>query len=313
MRSHGRDTPVGQGAYIMQWKLKIRGVSIQSKNVYTEHPPTTTSTPSIITPHSSRVLPSNDSSYDSTFIPTQHSSSSEESSEESVILSDSSCNESLENVNSHSVQSTKKSQGNKIQHSNQGNRSQNIRGRVRWATTNRTPQTQQTQYTDEGRNTKRQFPFTSLSRVNVQPEDPRSPMSIVKTFLTDDCIQNIDSTNKYSEILLKNPAIQARMNNNQRSILSLWKPTNFDGMWLYITVTLVMGIVNKPQYHMHWTTQHVFATPIFSRLMRQDRCEQLRKMIYFNNPEQEVNTDSLKKPRELIDHLSNIYYENYTP
>ena len=148
--------------------------------------------------------PSNDSSYDSTFIPTQHFNSSEESSEESVISSDGSSNESFENVNSHSLQSTKKSQGNKIQRSNQDNRSQNIRCRGRRATTNRTPQTQQTQYTDEGRNTKRQFPSTSASRVNVQPEDPKSPMSILKTFLTDECIPNIvDSTNKYAEILFK--------------------------------------------------------------------------------------------------------------
>ena len=103
------------------------------------------------------------------------------------------------------------------------------------------------------------------------------------------------------------------MNNSQRAIFSLWKPTNFDEMWLYITVTLLMGIVNKPQYHMYWTTRHVFATPIFSRLMHRGRYEQLRKMIHFSNPEEEVNTDSLKKLRELIDHLSNVYYENYTP
>ena len=66
-------------------------------------------------------------------------------------------------------------------------------------------------------------------------------------------------------------------------------------MWLYITVTLLMGIVNKPQYHMHWTTRHVFATPIFSRLVHRDRYEQLRKMIHFSNPEEEVNTGRLKK------------------
>ena len=36
--------------------------------------------------------------------------------------------------------------------------------------------------------------------------------------------------------------------------------------------------------------------------MRKDRFEQLQKMIYFSNPEEEVNTDSLKKLRDLIDH-----------
>ena len=69
-------------------------------------------------------------------------------------------------------------------------------------------------------------------------------MSILKTFLIDECIQNIvDSTNKHAEILLENPHIQARMNNSQHS-------RNFDKMWLYVTVTLLMRIVNKPQYHM---------------------------------------------------------------
>ena len=49
-------------------------------------------------------------------------------------------------------------------------------------------------------------------------------MSILKTFLIDECIQNIaDSTNKHAEILLENPHIQARMNNSQHS-------RNFDEM-----------------------------------------------------------------------------------
>ena len=87
MRSRGRGTPVGPGAYITQRKLKIKGGSIQSKNFYIEHPSTTASTPSIITPHSPWAGPSNDSSYDSTFIPNKHSSS-----EESAISSDSSSN-----------------------------------------------------------------------------------------------------------------------------------------------------------------------------------------------------------------------------
>ena len=104
VRTRGRGTPVGQGAYITQRKFKMRVVSIQSKNFYTEHPRTAASIPSIITPHSPRAEPSTDSSYDSTFIPTQHPSSSEEGSEESVISPDSSSNESFENVNSHSVQ-----------------------------------------------------------------------------------------------------------------------------------------------------------------------------------------------------------------
>ena len=84
------------------------------------------------------------------------------------------------------------------------------------------------------------------------------------------------------------------MNNSYCSIFSLWKPKNFDQMQLYIAVTFLMGILNKPQYHMYWTSRHIFATPIFSRLMRRDKYEKLRKMIHFSDPDEEVNTDSLK-------------------
>ena len=122
----------------------------------------------------------------------------------------------------------------------------------------------------------------------------------------------VDSTIKYAEILPENPQIQARMSNSQRSMFSLWKLTNFDEMWLFMTVTLLVGIVNKPQYHMYRTSRHVFGTPMFSRLMRRDRYEQLRKMIHFSDPEGEVNTDSLNKLKDLIDHLLNFYYENDT-
>ena len=83
-----------------------------------------------------------------------------------------------------------------------------IRGCGPQVTNNRTTRTQQTQFTQEGRNTKRQFPFPLAPDVTVQPEDTRSPMSVIKTFLSDECIQNIvDSTNKYAESLLKNPHI----------------------------------------------------------------------------------------------------------
>lgn len=72
------------------------------------------------------------------------------------------------------------------------------------------------------------------------------------------------------------------------------KTDNFDQMQLYTAVMLLMEIVNKLQKHMHWTSQHIFATPIFSRLIGRDRYEQLWKIIHFSDPEEEVNTDSLK-------------------
>ena len=74
-----------------------------------------------------------------------------------------------------------------------------------------------------------------------------------------------------------------------------------------------MGIVQKPEYHMYWTKQKTFAMPIFSRLMRRDQFEQLRKMVYFTDPENEDPMDSLRKLRFFLEYLIVFYKESYIP
>ena len=84
-------------------------------------------------------------------------------------------------------------------------------------------------------------------------------------------------------------------------------------MWLYFGVFLIMGVVEKPEYHMYWKRQHTFATPIFSQLMRRDRFEQLRKMVHFSDPENEDPMDSLRKLRFFLEYFIARYKENYIP
>ena len=59
-------------------------------------------------------------------------------------------------------------------------------------------------------------------------------------------------TNKYSDIIVNDPAIQARVAGKHRSIFHLWKNTNKDEMWLYFGVCLIMGVVQKLEYYMYW-------------------------------------------------------------
>ena len=74
-----------------------------------------------------------------------------------------------------------------------------------------------------------------LFQVCMQPEDPTSPLSILKTFLTDELIDNIvEFTNVYAVIRINDPDIQAHMNNKRRSIFHLWRETNRDEMWMFV-------------------------------------------------------------------------------
>ena len=51
----------------------------------------------------------------------------------------------------------------------------------------------------------------------------------------------------------------------------------------------------------------------FASLVDRDRFEQLWKMIKLSDLENEVHIDRLKKLRFIIEHLSNVYVNNYAP
>ena len=160
----------------------------------------------------------------------------------------------------------------------------------------------------------REFPFTGPSGVNSFPNDITCPFEVLKTFLSDDIIQNlVEYTNAYATVMKETPEIIEQMNNKKRSAFNLWVPVTFDEMWVYIAIITIMGIINKPDYHMFWSKDHIFSTPIFSRLMRRDRFEQIRKMLHFVDPLNEDPEDSLRKLSTFLDSMADKFQRNYTP
>ena len=161
---------------------------------------------------------------------------------------------------------------------------------------------------------KRRFNFLESPGVHAEPYDPSSPLALLKTFTTDKLAANIvNFTSNYADIIINDPAIQARVARKHRSVFHLWRNSNKDEMWLYFGAFLIMGVVQKPEYHMYWTRQHTFAMPIFSQLIRRDRFKQLRKMVHFSYPENEDPMVSPRKLRFFLEYLTACYKENYIP
>ena len=160
----------------------------------------------------------------------------------------------------------------------------------------------------------RQFGFMGEPGVKVQPDDITCPLEVLKTFLTDEIMNDIVTyTNEYAELLkLLDPVIE-RMNESRRSLFNLWTPLTFDELWVFVDIIIMMGIIEKPHYHMYWTKDHIFSTPIFSRVMRRDRFEQIRKMIHFVDPVNEDPADSLTKLSSFLDHMAEKFKNNYIP
>ena len=133
-------------------------------------------------------------------------------------------------------------------------------------------------------------------------------------FLSDDIIEDIVIfTNSYADIIKETPEIIDRIQATNRSLFKLWKPVTVNEMWVYISVISIMGIVKKPMYHMYWSKDHMFSTPIFSRLMRRDRFEQIRKMLHFTDPLLEDLDDPLTKLSSFLDKVQANFKRIYTP
>ena len=70
---------------------------------------------------------------------------------------------------------------------------------------------------------KRRLNFQGIPGVHAEPYDPSSPLTFLKTFITDELVENIvNFTSKYADIIINDPAIQARVNGKYCSVFHLW-------------------------------------------------------------------------------------------
>ena len=80
-----------------------------------------------------------------------------------------------------------------------------------------------------------EFEFIGLPEVKVGPRDHICPLSILKTFLTDEVISNIVLyTNIYAALLKLSPSFTEKVGGCNRTLLDLWKEVNADDIWIYI-------------------------------------------------------------------------------
>ena len=112
-------------------------------------------------------------------------------------------------------------------------------------------------WVDNSRTNERRFPFTGNSGVNNVPSDPSDILAVFKTFFPDSMVDKfVKFTNKYANILQNDPIIKARVTEKQKSYFKNWVDVTRDELWVYIAVTLLMGIIQKQTLIFTGQTMH---------------------------------------------------------
>ena len=58
----------------------------------------------------------------------------------------------------------------------------------------------------------------------------------------------VQFANDHADIIINTPKIQERINQSKKNMVNKWTPTNHDQKWMYLTTTMTIGNVQKPEF-----------------------------------------------------------------
>ncbi|XP_039602150.1 piggyBac transposable element-derived protein 4-like [Polypterus senegalus] len=157
------------------------------------------------------------------------------------------------------------------------------------------------------------YPFEATCGFTVDVNN-YTAKQFYELFVSPDLIRHfVHQTNLYAaQFIEKNPNLPPH------SRVHAWVDTDENEMKKFIGILMLMGIIRKPDIEMYWSTDPMYATPIFVTIMKRNRFSLLLKFFHLNDNSNEPdkkdpNRDRLFKLRPLIDHLFETFQLPYVP
>lgn len=158
--------------------------------------------------------------------------------------------------------------------------------------------------------------FIGEERVTCNMDPSSLAVDYFSLYFGEDMFQLIvDETNKYaSQYMLDN-----RVTMKPNSPMQKWFPTEMNEMKCFLGLLILAGIVYKPRLKMYWSVDELYATPIFSQVMRRDRFLLLLKFLHFSDNKdtgynaQDPNRDRLHKLGKVCEMIRNKCKSVYSP
>ena len=156
-------------------------------------------------------------------------------------------------------------------------------------------------------------PFTGTPGIKVPLPNNPSTGDFLNLFLTDEFFDIlVEQTNLY--------AIQYKRNNPNlppHSRANEWFDTTRVEMKQFIALSLLMGIVRKPEIAQYWSTNPLLKGSIFNSVMPRNRFQSILQFLHFADNSQfdpnDPDRDRLYKVRPVVEYLVNKFRTVYIP
>ncbi|KAL4113798.1 hypothetical protein QTP88_017371 [Uroleucon formosanum] len=157
-----------------------------------------------------------------------------------------------------------------------------------------------------------QIKFNDASSVNVDVLDDLSPefceMDIFKIIFDEHLVQHIvDETNKCFHYAIKNLVTK------QHSKLNKWQETNINEMYTFFALTFLMAHQKKNNMKDYWSTSLLLYSPIFGKIMTQDRYLILLRMLHFCDNLNQIPGNRLFKIETIVESLRMKFRSVFKP
>lgn len=127
-------------------------------------------------------------------------------------------------------------------------------------------------------------------------------------FVTNDLAGKIAAeTNRYFSYVTQN------VNRTQFSRLNKWSETDWQEIYLFLAVTMLISRNKKLKLNDCWSTDPLLHTPIFGKVMSRDRYLLLLRLLHFCNNEEQEQNNRLHKLEMIISELKQCFKNNFTP
>ena len=144
--------------------------------------------------------------------------------------------------------------------------------------------------------------------------DSSSESSFFYNFITNELVdQIVECTNNYIYF--------RRAGKIQTPRGRIWDPNPITRgeMYVFLGLSISMGIVKKKKLHNYWSTDPIINTPLYSNTMNRDRYQFILSNLHFfdmlktENREPQIERDRMRRIRLVFDHLRSAFSNAHNP
>ena len=150
------------------------------------------------------------------------------------------------------------------------------------------------------------FPFTGNCDIKASIDGNSTELDIFQLFVTPELL--VDIATESNLYFSQNPQPKSSTRHDLP-----FSDTTAEELKVFLAVSIMMGVVRKPELHLYWSRDGMLETPFFRKTMPRDRYTKMMANLHFKDNTLDDGSDCLFKIRPILSAFADKFREVYCP